>query len=176
MIDWGMGSDLHAIVDVDRQASGDPWSINDMAACMTNISNVTRVIRHAVVSDVDIATTSEVSSRTRLVGFECYRSMNGRVTLYKIAVHPDFQRRGVGRLLIDSLRHAMIRNRREYAVTAVRETNLIAQQFFRAVGFRAIGVERAFFPDSGEDAFMMKLDRPTGAELRAFRRRDRKRG
>jgi ribosomal-protein-alanine N-acetyltransferase len=38
----------------------------------------------------------------------------------------------------------------------VRETNLTAQLFFRAQGFRAVRVLRGYYEDSGEDAFLMQ--------------------
>jgi ribosomal protein S18 acetylase RimI-like enzyme len=37
----------------------------------------------------------------------------------------------------------------------VRETNLPAPLFFRAQGFQAVRVLRAFYEASGEDAFLM---------------------
>jgi ribosomal-protein-alanine N-acetyltransferase len=41
-------------------------------------------------------------------------------------------------------------------VVEVRETNLPAQLFFRALGFRATIVLRNFFDDSAEDAYVMQ--------------------
>jgi [ribosomal protein S18]-alanine N-acetyltransferase len=38
----------------------------------------------------------------------------------------------------------------------VRETNLTAQLFFRKQEFKAVRVLRAFYEDSGEDAFLME--------------------
>jgi ribosomal-protein-alanine N-acetyltransferase len=39
----------------------------------------------------------------------------------------------------------------------VRETNLPAQLFFRAAGFRAVTVLRDFYRDSDEDAYLMQF-------------------
>jgi len=38
----------------------------------------------------------------------------------------------------------------------VRETNLTAQLFFKASGFRAISVLRSYYEDSPEDAYVMQ--------------------
>ena len=38
----------------------------------------------------------------------------------------------------------------------VRETNLTAQYFYRAQGFRATEVAREHFGDTGEDAYLMQ--------------------
>jgi len=38
----------------------------------------------------------------------------------------------------------------------IRETNLSAQLFFRALGFRAVSVLRDFYEDTPEDAYLMQ--------------------
>ena len=47
-------------------------------------------------------------------------------------------------------------HRRTRITLEVRETNLVAQLFFRKQEFRAIRVLRAYYEDSGEDAFLMQ--------------------
>ena len=47
--------------------------------------------------------------------------------------------------------------RRNHIGLEVRETNLAAQLFFRAVGFRAVRVMRDYYEDSTEDAYFMKF-------------------
>ena len=47
-------------------------------------------------------------------------------------------------------------HRRTRITLEVRETNLPAQLFFRAQGFKAMRVLRAIYEDSGEDAFLMQ--------------------
>ena len=47
--------------------------------------------------------------------------------------------------------------RRTRIVLEVRETNLAAQLFFRASGFRAVNVLRDFYEDTTEDAYLMQF-------------------
>ena len=58
-------------------------------------------------------------------------------------------------------------HRRTRITLEVRETNLAAQLFFRAQGFRAVRVLRGFYEDSGEDAFLMqyRFGDDTGDEI-----------
>ena len=49
-----------------------------------------------------------------------------------------------------------LNERRDRLRTAVRETNLPAQLFFRTMGFRAVSVERNFYEESPEDAYLME--------------------
>jgi ribosomal-protein-alanine N-acetyltransferase len=58
-------------------------------------------------------------------------------------------------------------HRRTRITLEVRETNLPAQLFFRAQGFKGVKVLRGFYEDSGEDAYVMqyRLAEDTGEEL-----------
>jgi ribosomal-protein-alanine N-acetyltransferase len=47
--------------------------------------------------------------------------------------------------------------RRDRILLEVRETNLPAQLFFRANGFRAISLLREYYEDSPEDAYLMQF-------------------
>lgn len=79
----------------------------------------------------------------------------GSFELLSIAVHPACRRLGVGRELVGRLRRRL-NERRPLLRTLVRETNLDAQLFFRAVGFLATEVLRRF-DDDGRDAYVMEL-------------------
>jgi ribosomal-protein-alanine N-acetyltransferase len=98
---------------------------------------------------------------------ECGRSIVGYyvcllhrdwIELLTFAVHPDCRRRGVGRQLASKLVMRLLPLRKNRLVVYVRETNLPAQLFFRAAGFRAERVLREHFPDTGEDGYAMIYD------------------
>ena len=64
--------------------------------------------------------------------------------------------------------------RRNRIMLEVRETNLSAQLFFRANGFRAVSLLREFYEDTPEDAYLMQFSYVPEAfessELRVERR------
>lgn len=94
-----------------------------------------------------------IQSRNEVVGHVCYELKPDRIVLWRLAVQE--KRRGVGRealnMLVDKLS-----GRRRVLEVVVRETNLDAQLFFRACGFRATQVLRSYFEDSGEDGYLMR--------------------
>jgi ribosomal-protein-alanine N-acetyltransferase len=47
-------------------------------------------------------------------------------------------------------------DRRDRILLEVRERNLPAQLFFRALGYRAISVLKDFYQDTTEDAYLMQ--------------------
>ncbi len=96
----------------------------------------------------------------RVVGQMIYELHRTRLHLLNFAVLPAMQRRGVGRGLIDKLKRGLSPKRRTRIVTDVRESNLDAQLFFRAMGFRAVDVLRDFYEDTTEDAFLFQYRLP----------------
>lgn len=87
-------------------------------------------------------------------------SVRTDVALIKMAVDPDFARQGLGKYMVDAVeRYALNRasnknGRGELNVTLqVRESNLVAQMFFRSQKFKAIKIQRESFGD--EDGYVM---------------------
>ena len=74
-----------------------------------------------------------------------------------IATHPDHRRQGIARkLLTYTLRYMA----REGAVTSfleVRESNLAAQEMYRAFGYEVTGRRKRYYKDNHEDAILMTL-------------------
>ena len=60
--------------------------------------------------------------------------------------------------------------RRSRIALEVRETNLPAQLFFRASGFRATSVLKDFYQDTTEDAYLMEFSLEAEAEISMPRR------
>jgi ribosomal-protein-alanine N-acetyltransferase len=58
--------------------------------------------------------------------------------------------------MISKLLSKLSAQRRTRVTLEVRETNLPAQLFFRANGFRAVSVLRNFYQDTPEDAYAMQ--------------------
>jgi len=85
-----------------------------------------------------------------------YELHKAKLHILNFAVHPNYRRTGVGGQMITQLISKLSNHRRTKITLAVRERNLIAQLFFRSQGFRAVRVLRAYYEDSGEDAFLMQ--------------------
>ena len=92
----------------------------------------------------------------RVVGFMIYELHKNKLHVLDFAAHPEFRRMGVGRQMLTKLVGKLSTHRRTRIALFVRETNLSAQYFFRVQGFRATGVAREHFADSGEDAYLMQ--------------------
>lgn len=91
-----------------------------------------------------------------VVGFMIYELHPKTIHVLNFAVHPDARRQGVGREMVCKLTSKLTPSRRNTIVLEVTESNLIAQQFFRSLGFRAVRVLRDFYQDCDEDAYQMR--------------------
>jgi [ribosomal protein S18]-alanine N-acetyltransferase len=94
-----------------------------------------------------------------VVGFMIYERHETSLHILNFAVHPQRRRRKVGTALVDKMK-SKLSTRRTHITMNVRETNLVAQFFFRQQGFRAVNVLHGYYEDTGEDAYLMTWKPP----------------
>lgn len=94
-----------------------------------------------------------------IVGFAVTQTVLDEATLFNIAVAPHYQRRGLGRKLLE----ATIEQLKEKGVTTlwleVRASNDKAIALYQTLGFNEVTVRRDYYPtaDGREDAIIMAL-------------------
>jgi ribosomal-protein-alanine N-acetyltransferase len=103
------------------------------------------------------------SGRTRL-GFAAMEYRDEGAHLNLLAVEPSYQRRGIGRALLEQLAAAASAGGATCLRLEVRAANLGAQAFYRAAGFQDSG-RRMDYYRLGEDAlcFLRPLNMPTAS-------------
>jgi ribosomal-protein-alanine N-acetyltransferase len=77
--------------------------------------------------------------------------------LINVATHPDFRRRGVAHALLGTTLQRAIHDGTRLVLLEVRRSNRAALGLYRAHGFSAMGVRRAYYSDNSEDAIEMML-------------------
>jgi ribosomal-protein-alanine N-acetyltransferase len=91
---------------------------------------------------------------------------DGHVTT--IAVDPECQRQGVAtRLLVTLAQEALARGATALTLE-VRLSHHGAQRLYQRFGFKAVGVRKGYYADTGEDALIMwahEVDQPEYSEL-----------
>ena len=139
-IRWMIRRDMSDVLAIEQAGFEYPWSEEDFIRCLRQRNCIGMVAEHA----------------DRPIGFMIYELHRTRLHILNFAVHPRYQRRTVGRQMIEKLIGKLSAKRRNRIVLEVRETNLPAQLFFRACGFRAIAVLRNFYDETTEDAYVMQ--------------------
>ena len=78
--------------------------------------------------------------------------------VHNLAVHSEFRRQGIGRLL---LQQVVIEARRQFltrVMLEVRQSNIAAQKLYQSMGFVTSGIRKGYYSDDGEDAVAMTLE------------------
>ena len=151
-IRWMIRRDMASVLDIERQCFEFAWSEEDFIRCLRQRNCI------GMVAERD----------DQVVGFMIYELHRNRLHVLNFAVSQEARRQDVGRTMLDKLVGKLGFQRRNRIVLEVRESNLSAQLFFRACGFRAISVLRDFYEDSAEDAYLMQYRyTPSADELAA---------
>lgn len=131
--------DLPGILDIERLSFPSPWNLHTFLTvlCDKDSYNIT------------------VRDDGKIVGYCFAVSMRRMVHLLNLAVHPDFQRRGIARRLLEEIISFARSNNKSYVFLEVRKSNKIARSLYASMGFSHAFTWRHYYTDSGEDAYIM---------------------
>lgn len=100
------------------------------------------------------------SDGARCIGYSVIESIADEAELQALAVLPEFRRRHFGAALLNAARrHALERGARTLFLE-VRESNALAQTFYRRFGFTPCGRRPGYYRLPEETALVMKADLP----------------
>ena len=144
-------SDLPQVLAIERRSFPTPWSLSMF------------VLELSRPSGVCLAATEEGEERRRgitgrvarphLLGYVICSEYGDDWHIMNIAVDPSARRRGLATALLAEL---FARAGRDRAYTLeVRMSNGPAISLYERFGFRAAGVRKRYYQDTGEDALVM---------------------
>jgi ribosomal-protein-alanine N-acetyltransferase len=107
--------------------------------------------QNSVRTDFEIAPTAQKS----LLGLGCYWSILEEAHITILAVHPNYQRQGLGKLLLYALLRDAKRRQLEWATLEVKPSNQAALSLYQKFGFTEVGRRRRYYKDTGEDALIL---------------------
>jgi len=140
-IRWMIRRDMPEVLRIENESFEFNWTEEDFLACLRQRNCIGMVAEH----------------ENHVVGFMIYELHKTRLHILNFAVSPGFRRLAVGAQMVEKLANKLSQQRRQEIVLEVRETNLPAQLFFHAQGFRAVKVLRNHYADSAEDAYVMQF-------------------
>lgn len=164
-IRWLLRQDMPAMLAIERVSFEFPWSEQDFLETLW----VRGVIGNVL--------TSSEQPGSDIRAFMIYQLKQGGIELLRLAVDPHFCREGYGRRMVGKLTSKLSAVRRTWIAANVRASNLDAQLFFAAHGFRCIAIVQ---DETDEDLYRFRYDLPADdlddAELvdRAIRARGRR--
>jgi ribosomal-protein-alanine N-acetyltransferase len=139
-IRWMIRRDMPEVLQTEQESFEFSWTEEDFLRCLRQRNCIGMVAEQG----------------EKVVGFMIYELHKNKLHILNFAVHPGCRRFGVGAQMVAKLISKLSSHRRTRITLEVRETNLGAQLFFQKQGFRALRVLRAFYEDSGEDAYLLQ--------------------
>lgn len=91
----------------------------------------------------------------KVLGFASLWMMADEAHLTNIAVRRDYQRQGIGELLLISVLELTAEVKADFMTLEVRVSNTPAQALYKKYGFTEVGTRRGYYTDNREDALIM---------------------
>ncbi|WP_300343341.1 ribosomal protein S18-alanine N-acetyltransferase [Fusobacterium sp.] len=103
-----------------------------------------------MVQDKERYSVIGVSSIENLVGYVIVFDNSESLEIMKIAVLPEFRKKGIGKILLDE-----IEKLKKDIFLEVRESNIVAREFYIKNSFKEIGKRKNYYKDNNEAAIIM---------------------
>ncbi|QGJ71592.1 Ribosomal-protein-alanine N-acetyltransferase [Planctomycetales bacterium 10988] len=139
-IRWMIRRDMPEVLEIEQESFDFPWNEEDFLRCLQQRNCIGMVAEY----------------EEQVVGFMIYELQKECLHVLNFAVDPACRRHRVGTSMMSKLIGKLSPQRRNHISLEVRETNLPAQLFFRATGFRALRIIRDYYEDSTDDAYLMR--------------------
>jgi len=140
-------ADLDSILAIETASFTSPWSRSAFENEMRAIYAHPLVVTQAVPPHI--------------LGYLCFWMVTDECHILNLAVHPSFRRAGIAssliRRLLEVCEHKHIRG----CFLEVRISNKLAISLYRKFGFVPCGIRKRYYPDTGEDAMVMKRRFPS---------------
>lgn len=139
-------ADIDEIMVIERTSYRFPWSMGFF------------------LQELQVACARSILAESdgRIIGYVLYWLLPGVIDIHNIAVHVDFRRRGVGRVLLKKVIAEAKRQSIARVTLEVRKSNLPAQKLYESIGFGSTGIRKGYYSDDGEDALAMTFDLGSG--------------
>lgn len=137
--------DTARIAEIERAVFSDAWSEAGIRETMEQ--------KTAGIYVVEAGETT--------AGYVVIYSVLDESEVARIAVSPEFRRKGVAGLLLDTVISEGVSNGTVTWYLEVRESNSAARALYQKKGFRDIGIRKGFYENPKEDAVLMTLSLET---------------
>ena len=144
MIRLEMMTDPHVfqVAQLERICFSDPWSENSVASELKNPLSLWLV-----------AMDGET-----VAGYIGSQSVEGEADMMNVAVHPDYRRQGIARLLVTELVAALAKKGVSSLALEVRASNVPAISLYEQLGFIQVGRRPNYYRNPKEDAYILRKE------------------
>ncbi|HIK36380.1 MAG: ribosomal protein S18-alanine N-acetyltransferase [Geminocystis sp.] len=91
----------------------------------------------------------------KVIGLGCFWAVLEEAHITILAIHPDYQGRGLGSLLLKNLLEEAYNRGLERATLEVAQSNKKAINLYKKFGFKEAGRRKKYYQKTGEDALIL---------------------
>ena len=151
MTSWSLSAlspvDIDPIVDIEGRSFGWPWGRLSFEGEADSPGAGSWVVR-----------TPGPTGAEQVVAYIFFRLIADEVHIFRIAVAPEWRRRGIGAQLVAECLGSATRRGARVALLEVRPSSAEALALYRKFGFRVVATRPGYYSDSGEDALILKKE------------------
>ena len=140
-IRWLIRRDMDEVMAIEKASFDHPWSEEEFLLCLKQRNCIGCVLEDEFF---------------RVKGFIVYELNKSTLRILNLAVAPSDRRCGLGRQMIQRLVDKLTQQGRTRREAEVRESNLRAQLFLQACGFKAVRCLRKHYAETNEDAYLFR--------------------
>jgi ribosomal-protein-alanine N-acetyltransferase len=160
-------SDIPQVTAIDRLCFPTPWPAHSYRYELTQsrTSSLFALTSPEAAQPSNGIGLSSLVNRLRfgfsgvehIVGYSGFWFITDEVHISTIAVHPDWQGRHLGELLLFAMLRQAVRKGAQITTLEVRVSNTLAQNLYRKYGFEIVTRRKGYYRDNREDAWMMSV-------------------
>jgi ribosomal-protein-alanine N-acetyltransferase len=132
---------IEAIAAIDRQSFEHPWQVDSFRAELS---------RYDALNCVALDPAGEV------IAFACSRLLLDELHILKVAVAVEHRKKGIATELMQRIMATARRRGAGEVLLEVRPSNQAGCSLYRKLAFHCIAVRANYYPDTGEDALVLK--------------------
>ncbi|NET88217.1 MAG: ribosomal protein S18-alanine N-acetyltransferase [Kamptonema sp. SIO1D9] len=140
---------LPAVVELDKLCLGGLWTLAGYERELASPNSELLVISIPAIAQ---ATHDQGE---QIVGIGCYWQILEEAHLTILAVHPDYQGQGFGKMLLRALLADAVKRGLERATLEVKASNTVALSLYKKFGFREAGRRRGYYQSTNGDALIL---------------------
>ena len=134
---------LEEVIELDQLCFGGLWSLEGYKREIESPNSTLSII------------TIHINNQEKIIGLGCFWAIVEEAHLTILAIHPDFQKQGLGQMLLNYLLKEAIEKGLERATLEVSEHNQTALNLYKKFGFTVAGRRKKYYQATGADALIL---------------------
>jgi ribosomal-protein-alanine N-acetyltransferase len=139
-------ADLPAVVALDQICLGGLWSLDGYQRELDSPNG-----------ELIVLVNTDQSGNANIIGIGTLWAIVDEAHITIVAVHPDFQGRGLGKVLLWGLLQVADQRELARATLEVAASNQVALNLYEKFGFKIAGRRKKYYEKTGDDAIIMWL-------------------